>query len=96
MKKDVLIDEKTRLSLTTNNLYAILFATVLVAASWFNISTRVDLLSQKVDLLITNQEAIIKSLDERLSATEARQRDGLSRLAVLETKVQNIEKTERR
>lgn len=48
----------------------IVTTTVLVALSWANLSGRVDLLTQKVDLILQNQNVTIKDLQDKYTRTQ--------------------------
>lgn len=90
-KRSSILNEGTRVDLQIKNIYAIAASLIITAfvvgVSWSNLSNRIDLLSQKVDLLISNQNKIINDIDSRLAAVETRQRDGLNRLAIVETRL---------
>ena len=74
-------------TLLFNNIIPIITTLVVAIVFVIRLESRIDLLSQKVDIMIQEQQSIIQGMDNRLTDVENRQRDGLQRLAVLESKV---------
>lgn len=83
--EQIIINDKTRFDLKFNNVWAILIAIVAISASWFNLSTRVDLLTQKVDILVESQKEMTNEFrqwktqaENRLGTVESNQNTVIS------------------
>ena len=83
-----ILDADTRFSLTFNNMWALAGSIVLAASVFYALNTRITRLEDKLDYYIASNEKIIKMYEGRIIGLEDRQMDGLSRLSVLETRVQ--------
>lgn len=75
--KTTILDENTRISLQTHNIWAILVSVVILVLSWANLGARIDLLNQKVDFLTKQQTELTqefkdwkKQYEERLGLAE--------------------------
>jgi len=83
-QKDTIIDEKTRLSLQFNNVWAILVSVFIIAMSWMNLQKQLALLTQKVDfqtqLLQEHKEKGEKDIGNIIASLNEAHR----RLAILE------------
>ncbi len=72
------INDKTKFDLRFNNIYAIVIAVFVVAGSWFNLSSRIDLLTERVNTMIQSQSILL----EKYSNLEGRY--GTQALAIKE------------
>lgn len=81
-----IIDEKTRVSLTTSNFWAILVALFLIGISWSNHTNRLSLIEQRqVDML-----AQFKELNNNLKVRRAFNDETRNKVIVLETEVAQL------
>jgi uncharacterized membrane protein (DUF106 family) len=71
-KEPTIIDEKTRISLQTNNLWAILVSAVVVAISWASLANKIELLNQKLDFVAQRQEELAQEFKEWKKQEEKR------------------------
>jgi hypothetical protein len=71
-KEPTIIDEKTRISLQTNNLWAILMSAVVVAISWASLVNKIELLNQKLDFVAQRQEELAQEFKEWKKQEEKR------------------------
>jgi uncharacterized membrane protein (DUF106 family) len=73
MKREpTIIDEKTRISLQTNNLWAILVSAVVIGISWASLINRIDLLNQKLDFVAQRQDELSQEFKEWKKQEEKR------------------------
>lgn len=70
-----------------NNIIPIILTVVAIIIFTIRLEGRVDLIDQKLNLLVQQQQEIINTLDKRLSSVENIQNNEVSRLAILETKI---------
>lgn len=87
MKQRPILDADTRFSLTFNNLWAIAGSIVIAASVFGALNIRMTRLEDKLDFYIASNEKIINMYESRIAGLENRQRDGLSRLNTVETKL---------
>jgi uncharacterized membrane protein (DUF106 family) len=71
-REPTIIDEKTRISLQTNNLWAILVSAVVVAISWASLANKIELLNQKLDFVAQRQEELAQEFKEWKKQEEKR------------------------
>jgi uncharacterized membrane protein (DUF106 family) len=71
-REPTIIDEKTRISLQTNNLWAILVSAVVIGISWASLINRIDLLNQKLDFVAQRQDELSQEFKEWKKQEEKR------------------------
>ena len=70
--EQTIISEKTKIDLSLASVWPIITMIIVISASWFNLSSRVDLLTQKVELLVASQQELTGEFRQWKSQAENR------------------------
>ena len=73
--------------LQVNNLIPVITSVILIAISWANLSSRVELLNQKMDLILANQNQVINELTSSYKSLETRYGQHALEIKELQTRV---------